>query len=157
MIDLKCASMYGIIGGMREHDIIVRKVVAREVRCKCFGITPNRITSPCGNFEVVVPAEALLFLTYRPCVCTAWGIPQIRHCHTQHRTLDFTTLTLRHSTLKISSPHSHFPPTLTFAVHTHLFAITFTHVAEISTPSLAMGDDHVTRNWVACMKSYKVQ
>src|SRR5277367_964608 len=48
------------------------------------------------------------------------GIPQI-HCHTQHHTLNFTTLTLRHSTLKFSSPHSHFPPTLTLSAHTHTF------------------------------------
>ena len=85
------------------------------------------------------------------------GIPQIRHCHTQHRTFDFTTLTLRYSTLEFFSSHSYFPPTLTFSTHTHLFATTLTHIAEISTPSLAIGDGHVTRHWVACTKLYKVQ
>jgi len=41
------------------------------------------------------------------------GIPQIRHCHTQHCTLNLSTLTLTLSTLQ------KFLNTLIFSVHTH--------------------------------------
>ena len=54
------------------------------------------------------------------------GIPQIRHCHTQHRTPDFNTLTPRCSTLKIPPAHSFFLSTLAFSPHTHLFPTTLT-------------------------------
>jgi hypothetical protein len=62
--------MYGIIGGMREHGIVVREVVVRKGGCECFGITPNRIPLPCGNFKAVLPVEALVFLAYRTWLCT---------------------------------------------------------------------------------------
>jgi hypothetical protein len=45
IVNLKRAPMYGRTNRMREHDIVVGKVVVRG-GCKCFGITPNRITSP---------------------------------------------------------------------------------------------------------------
>jgi hypothetical protein len=59
IVNLKCPSMYGRIDRLREHDIVVGGVVVRGGCCKCFGITPNRIT--CVNFEAV-PAKAYLNL-----------------------------------------------------------------------------------------------
>jgi hypothetical protein len=59
MVNLECPSMYGRINGLREHDNVVGEVVVRGGCCKCFGITPNRIT--CVNFEAV-PAKAYLNL-----------------------------------------------------------------------------------------------
>jgi len=57
MVDLKCTSMYDMIGGMRKHDIVLREVDVRKGGCRCFGITPNRIISACGNSEAVLPAD----------------------------------------------------------------------------------------------------
>jgi hypothetical protein len=41
MVNLKCPSMYSMIGGMREHNIVVCEVVRKGGR-KCFGITPKQ-------------------------------------------------------------------------------------------------------------------
>jgi hypothetical protein len=70
VVNLKCSPMYGMIG-MREHDIVVREVVVRKGGCKSvqmpWHLTPNRITSPYGNLQVVLFVE--VFLTYRTRVC----------------------------------------------------------------------------------------
>jgi len=67
MVYLKCASMYGMIGGMRKHDIDVGEVVVRKGRYRCFDITPNRITHPVGISRLF----CLPILIYRTGVCTA--------------------------------------------------------------------------------------
>ena len=57
MVNLKCASMYGSIGGLREHDIVLGEVAVRG-GCKCFRISPDNLrnASPRDNFEAVLPA-----------------------------------------------------------------------------------------------------
>jgi hypothetical protein len=66
MVNLKCPSLYDRVDGLREHDTIVDEVVVRGGGCKCFRNVLNRITSPCGNLEVVLPPEAsaIVFLSY---------------------------------------------------------------------------------------------
>jgi hypothetical protein len=61
MVNLKCPAMYGSINGLGEHDIVVGEVVVRG-GSKRFGIALDRISSPCGNVEAVLPAEAMVFL-----------------------------------------------------------------------------------------------
>jgi hypothetical protein len=64
MVNLKCPAMYGRINGLGEHDIVVGEIDVRRGRSKRVGIALDRITSSCGNVEAVLPAEAIVFLSY---------------------------------------------------------------------------------------------
>ena len=74
--------MYDRIDGLRKHDIVVGEVVVRGGGLNAlFGIPLT--ASACGNFEGILPARAMVFVSYQLFwsyyiyVCTATACP----CH----------------------------------------------------------------------------